>query len=347
MNGICTLANDRVFDQLVALLNSIEVHAPGMPVCIYPYDDQLDRVRSEIAHRPLVTIYDDRASIEAWDTWVKQAWDAHPTAKTQWRAVGSQGYHRLGTHRRFGAFDGPFDRFLYLDADTLLLTDPTPLFDRLQESDWVVYDFQSHDPGHVYNCNSARLKQVFTPEKLQNDMFCSGFYGAKRGLFPADTRAQLLDRLRSGDVNLLYPMAPDQTLVNYMVMTQGLRVCNLAKALPQEAVTGCCVTSPHFQESEGQVLDGGKKLFYLHYIGLSSSVFRLLCAGQNWDIPYRETFLYYRYLHQPTAKPLLTGELQLLQEPPRTLRERIQGRIQSLQNFLRYGDPLTPLRTSR
>ena len=36
-SGIYTLANDRVFDQLVALLNSIEVNiSPDIPVCVIP-----------------------------------------------------------------------------------------------------------------------------------------------------------------------------------------------------------------------------------------------------------------------------------------------------------------------
>jgi hypothetical protein len=37
VNGIYTLANDVVYDQLVALLNSIEANvSPNIPVCIIP-----------------------------------------------------------------------------------------------------------------------------------------------------------------------------------------------------------------------------------------------------------------------------------------------------------------------
>ncbi|MFO7029254.1 hypothetical protein B9T07_04150 [Limnospira fusiformis CCALA 023] len=44
MDGICTLANDKVYDQLVALLNSIEANqGADMPVCIYPYNDNIER----------------------------------------------------------------------------------------------------------------------------------------------------------------------------------------------------------------------------------------------------------------------------------------------------------------
>ena len=47
--GIYTLANDHVYDQLVALLNSIEVNIGiDIPVCIIPFDHQLERVQQEI-----------------------------------------------------------------------------------------------------------------------------------------------------------------------------------------------------------------------------------------------------------------------------------------------------------
>jgi len=49
INGICTLANDQVFNQLVALLNSIEVMlGKDFPVCVYPYDDRTHRQRSAL-----------------------------------------------------------------------------------------------------------------------------------------------------------------------------------------------------------------------------------------------------------------------------------------------------------
>ncbi|HEY9737365.1 MAG TPA: hypothetical protein V6D06_13825, partial [Trichocoleus sp.] len=146
MDGICTLANDRVYDQLVALLNSIEANAGcSMPVCIYPYDDQVDRVRQLVAERPQVQLFEDRSVIERWDLLVEQIWATHPTARQQWQAVGSQGVHRQGTHRRYCAFEGPFDRFLYMDADTLLLGPVDPIFQALNTCAWVTYDFQHKD----------------------------------------------------------------------------------------------------------------------------------------------------------------------------------------------------------
>ncbi|MDX2213558.1 MAG: hypothetical protein SFY66_09735 [Oculatellaceae cyanobacterium bins.114] len=46
--GIYTLSSDMVYDQVVALLNSIEVNVGAdVPVCIIPYDDVPQRVQQE------------------------------------------------------------------------------------------------------------------------------------------------------------------------------------------------------------------------------------------------------------------------------------------------------------
>ena len=45
MNGIYTLANDAVYDQLVALLNSIEAnYSKDIPVCVIPYDNDIGKI---------------------------------------------------------------------------------------------------------------------------------------------------------------------------------------------------------------------------------------------------------------------------------------------------------------
>jgi len=328
MNGICTLANDHVYDQLIALLNSIEsLYGQDMPVCIYPYDQRTERIRAIVEQRPQVQIYDDAESIARWDQFVRQVWDAHPTARQRWGNAEPTYYHRVGTHRRFCAFDGPFERFLYMDADTLLLNSVDAIFAELSHHDWVVYDFQHRDPSHVYELNCAKLHQVFEPSRIQSEIFCSGFYASKQGLFGADCRAELLDALQTGEAEILYPMAPDQTILNYMVMKLGLPNLNLALSLPESERTGNSVTSLHFKPRDHHLYDHGKRLTYLHYIGLSSKLFTQLCAGENLNFPYRDVFLHYRYLTEP--RPLFSGPVRQYNAPP-SFRERLVKKLAQL-----------------
>ncbi|MGB5770512.1 MAG: Npun_R2821/Npun_R2822 family protein, partial [Crocosphaera sp.] len=206
MNGICTLANDYVYDQVIALLNSIEaIYDKKIPVCIYPYDDNTEKLAAEIAHRPQVQLYSDTVSMERWDNFAKAAWDTHPTARQRWQKAGSSGYHRFGTHRRYCAFDGPFDRFIYMDADTILMSPLDNIFAKLDENDCIVYDFQYKDLTHVYDVISEKLTEVFSEERLQTEIFCSGFYGSKKDLFTEIKRNELLTYLAKGESEILYP----------------------------------------------------------------------------------------------------------------------------------------------
>ncbi len=328
MDGICTLANDRVYDQLVALLNSIEVNGgKALPVCVYPYDDNTERIKAEIAQRPNVELFDDREVIERWDNFAKSAWEPHPTAKERWLKAGSRGYHRFGTHRRYCAFDGPFDRFIYMDGDTLLMSPLDRVFAQLDNYDCVVYDFQHKDITHVYEVTSPKLLEIFPQERLNQEIFCSGFYGSKKGLFDGERRNWLIEQLRAGEAEILYPMAPDQTIVNYMMMRSNFSIYNLALQLPKEERTGCCVTSPHFQALDNILYDKGKRLTYLHYIGLSSSLFTRLCSGENLDFPYRDIFLHYRYLYEPSQRPIFTDSPKPYQPPTPTFWQKVTRKL--------------------
>jgi hypothetical protein len=317
MNGICTLANDRVYDQLVALLNSIEaIYGQQMPVCVYPYDDQLDRVTALIQTRPQVQLYDDGQSIHHWETFARRVWQTHPTARQQWGHADPDYCYRMGMHRRFCAFDGPFDRFIYMDADTLLLSPVDFIFEQLERHDWVVYDFQYKDPTHVYTVDSPQIATVFGADRVAAEIFCAGFYASKSGLFDQAQQDGLIDQLRQGDAAVLYPMAPDQTILNYMAMRSAHSIYNFALHLPNGQKTGNSVTSLHFEERDHLLYDRGNRLTYLHYIGLASDLFQQVCTGANIDFPYRDLFLHFRYRHEPEQAPKFTGRARAYNQPP-------------------------------
>ncbi|MDJ0732742.1 MAG: sugar transferase [Nostocaceae cyanobacterium] len=315
-DGIYILANDVVYDQLVALLNSIEVNAgKKYPICIIPYDHRLEKVKREIENRDNVEIFAEVSTIETWENFSTEVWQVHPHAFKIWQEKGISGVYRLGMHRRFCAFDGIFDKFIYLDADILILNSLEYIFQQLNHHDFVVYDFQYKDPSHVYNINSEKLLNIFPNSRIQNQIFCAGLYAGKKGLFDIERRNYLLSLLPE-EAEILYMNAPDQTILNYMVMRSDIRSYNFAHHLPASARTGCCVTSPHFQDRNHILYDRDNPLTYLHYIGLSSKLFSLVCAGENIDFPYRDIFLHYRYLHEPEKKPQFQTKPKAYNAPP-------------------------------
>jgi hypothetical protein len=333
MNGICTLANDRVYDQLVALLNSIEVMlGKDFPVCVYPYDNNLERVIREIDQRPNVYLYQELDSIERWESFARKAWDSYPKTLEKWNSLSSDPYYRLSMHRRFCAFDGPFEKFIYMDADTLLLNSVEIFFDKLDQYGCVVYDYQYKEIEHVFEKSSLKLTEVFTPSRLSSEIFCAGVYASRRGLFDDSQREILLNHLIANDSEVLYPMAPDQSLLNYMMMKFSVPFYNFALHLPEDKRVGNCVTSRHFVERDGLLYDKGNRLNYLHYIGLSSSLFERVCLGDNIDFPYRELFLHYRYLHEPEKRPQFTEPPFWYQQPP-TFKQRALNKLKRIVKF--------------
>ncbi|WP_293154769.1 MULTISPECIES: Npun_R2821/Npun_R2822 family protein [unclassified Microcoleus] len=306
MNGICTLANDTVRDQLIALLNSIEfILGSNTPVCIYPFDDHIEQIKAEIINRPNVFIYEDTASIQRWDEFMEAAAPERLNRKK---------FRLYGAHRRFCAFDGPFENFIYLDADTLVMNSLDAVFQKLESSDFVVYDFQFLYPTKVYNIQSPKLLEVFEQNRIDSEIFCSGFYGSKQGLFDRNTRGWLVAELKSGDAEILYAGAGEQPLLNYMVMKTGMNSYNFACSLPDDEKTGCSVTSPHFQTRDNILYDKGNRLTYIHYIGVQPDLIRRVCAGENIEFPYRDLFLHYRFLREPSKRPIFT-------EPPKSYTE--------------------------
>ena len=101
---------------------------------------------------------------------------------------------------------------------------------------------------------------------MNREIFCSGFYGSKKDLFPEEKRNKLINYLEKGEAEILYCMAPDQTLINYMMMRLDCSIYNLALKVPENKKTGCCVTSSHFENKDNILYDKGNRLTYTHIL---------------------------------------------------------------------------------
>ena len=304
-DGIYILANDVVFDQLVALLNSLEVNgAKDIPVCIIPYDDNLKKVRSHISTLHNVTLFDNTDSIHFWEDFATQAWTSHRKAQQVWQAKGWGQVHCLGMHRKFCCFDGFFDKFVYFDADTLLMGSLDYIYQKLDEFDWVANDFQyKSDLNYVFDFYSEKLPNIFNINQLQSHIFCAGWFASKKGILNRHNSSQLLDKLTLGEAEILSVRGTDQPLFNYLVSRSNISFYNFAYSQPEQ-VTGNHWSS-QFDVRDYILYDKERRLTYLHYMSISAAKFTRLCAGEDVEIPYRDVFLHYRYLNSPERQPKL------------------------------------------
>ncbi|MEH1874793.1 MAG: Npun_R2821/Npun_R2822 family protein [Nostoc sp.] len=339
IDGIYILANDVVYEQLVALLNSIEANAGRkIPICILPYNERLDKVKAEIASRDNISLFEDSDSIAYWDNFATQIWKNYPRAQKTWREWGFPELYELPMHRKFCAIDGPFDRFIYFDADTLLMGPVDYVYEKLDNYDWVVNDFQyKSNLKFIFDGSPDQIQQVFNSDNLPSKVFCAGWFATKKNIFYPAIRADLLKKLTSGEADVMAFLAPDQSLFNYMVLRTGISYYNFAFHDCEQA-TGNHWSS-QFDVVDNILYDQGRRLTYLHYMSISSSAFVRLCGGEDVDIPYRDVFLYYRYLKSPQERPQSFTRPSPLMLMQKSTRSFIQQRINNIKlNYRNFKD---------
>ncbi len=332
-DGIYTLANDVVYDQLVALLNSIEANVGReIPVCVIPYNNQLDRVKAELETRDNVILFEDQASIAYWENFADQAWSAHSKAQKVWQDRGISGTYRLTRHRKYCCFDGPFEKFIFFDADTLLMRPIDDIYQKLDEYEWITNDYQHKSATtYIFDCTEEELLNVFSRETIESKIFCSGWFASKREIFNTETREKLLQHLQSGEANLMAWQDSDQTLLNYMVWRSGISYYNIANPGNKEA-TGNHWSSK-YDEVDHILYDHGKPITYIHYMSIPSSQFTALCSGEAVEIPYRDLFLHYRYLHSPEQRPQLKSP-SWLEQRKRMMSKFMNQKVENLKHKL-------------
>uniref|UniRef100_B8HT84 Sugar transferase n=1 Tax=Cyanothece sp. (strain PCC 7425 / ATCC 29141) TaxID=395961 RepID=B8HT84_CYAP4 len=323
-DGIYTLANDTVIDHLIALLNSIEVNvSSNIPVCVIPFNHELNKVRAEIAQRPQVSLLEDTAAIRRWEDFATRIWASHRKAQQMFQKRNISGIYQLERHRKLCCFDGPFERFIFFDADTLALGSLDQVFKSLENHDWINHDFQHRsDLNYVFDETAPQLRQIFTEQQLKTQIFCSGWFASKKDVFTTDKLSQLLDQLLTKEINVLAWDRSDQTVLNYLVLRSGISYHNIA--LTPEG-TGTHWIS-QFEQRDGLLYDRGMQLTYLHYMSISSEKIAQLCQGEAVDIPYRDLFLHYRYLKHPQDRPALR-ELHGLARLHRRGQQMVQQQI--------------------
>lgn len=325
--GIYTLANDAVYDQLVALLNSIEVNvSPDIPVCVIPYDERLERVKPEVDSRANVTLFDNRESIQRWEDFATQVWAAYPAAKK--KAITRPPWGK-GHHRRFAAFDGQFERFVFYDADSLAMKLVEDVLEKLD-----AYDFVFDDWEHKKSIDMAALdipliegSGIYKEEQIRPKLHCSSFFGSKQGIFDERELSLLKDQLiEREEIAWVSRWWDDAFLFNYMTLRCDRPLYNFTLSPNGQERTGNCADADPFVNID-QVLyneQGLKPIHRIHYMNYSSKDFAQLCKGEDVDIRYKDIFLYYRFMKQPDHKPKQLKSPSLFVKTNRHLQNFVQ-----------------------
>lgn len=307
--GIYTLANDAVFDQLVALLNSIEQNvSKEIPICVIPYNNKLDLVKQELKTRANVTLFENWDAIKIWDEFVNQVWEAHPREKES--KISRPGWYKGFVHRKFAAYHGDFDRFVFYDADSLAMKPIDDIIQRLDNYDLVINDWEHAKPRNATEVNLDLIEKAMNLQEsdLRPKLHCDSFFGSKKLLFGTEQLNALKQRLiEQREIEWIKPSSfwSSSGLFTYMTLHGDIPMFNFTLSPNGAEKTGNCANADPFVNIDNVLFnqDGLKPIHRIHYMSYSSADFARLCKGEDVNILYKEEFLHYRFLKQPELKP--------------------------------------------
>ncbi|MEY3297306.1 MAG: hypothetical protein RLZZ597_566 [Cyanobacteriota bacterium] len=302
--GIYTLANDAVFDQTVAFLNSVEANvSPDIPICVIPYDDRLDKIKQEINNRPNVSLYENYQEIQRWENFAKEVWASHPltSQKHAVRLIDS----RVRYHRRMAAFQGNFDKFLFYDVDTLAMKPVDDIFLKLDSYDFVFDDWE-HAKTKLTALNIPKIEATgeFTESQIRPKLHCSSFFASKKNLLSSKEIEEFKKRLiQDREIEWINSIS-DAFLSSYLTL-RNYSIFNYTLSPNGDDITGNCADADPFVNRDNVLYNeqGLKPIYRIHYMNFSSVDFARISKGEDVDIPHRDVFLHYRFLKQPDAKP--------------------------------------------
>jgi hypothetical protein len=328
--GIYTLANDVVYDQLVALLNSIEANVnPDIPVCVIPYDERIDRVKQELHSRPNVTLFENWDSIQRWEEFAHQVWAAHP--RTSQTRLSRPKWYQGHLQRKFAAFDGLFDKFVFYDADSLAMKPLNDVFEKLDNYDFVFDDWEHVKPEPVAALNISVIESsgLYKEADIRPKIHCGSFFGSKRGFFDATELSRLKEQLiEKREVEWIngHGWWDDVFLFNYLTLRCDRPLFNFTLSPNGQDRTGNCADADPFVNVDNVLYNeqGLKPIHRLHYMNYSSRDFARLCKGEDVDIRYKDVFLSYRFLKQPELKPTELKSPSLFVKSNRNLQTVLQ-----------------------
>lgn len=284
--GIYIVANDRVKENAIALLNSIRCYDQNVPVILIPFNEQHQSVAETLMRSHNVQLFPDLTFVDQFTQTIGEIFDRDFLALPN-------------KMRKLVAWFGPLDQFLYIDTDIIVFEKIANVLDYLSDYEFLCCDYHHKSEG---------LKDIFSPlvreEKIFNeeqlaDVFNSGFWGSRKSVFSEE---QMYGLLRECAAHREYfdfsRQTTDQPIMNYLILKATQKRLNLVK-LPDKA-TGSWAGSKHFEERDHILYDHGKRLQYLHWAGTPMKP-----GGAYWDL-----WEHYRYLNEPKPAQVATHQTQ-------------------------------------
>lgn len=275
--GAYFLANDAILDLAIAFLNSFRTHNPSIPLCLVPYNDEVERL-AQLSDQYDFAIWRDPDTLSWCDTTSRQFHDC-----------------TVGQYRKLAMWGGPFDEFVYIDTDTVVLTNIDFVFTHLESFDFIT----SH--SDLPNIRTWVWKDsVYATDALTERQISyaanTGFVVSRKECLPRTwVEGQLPAALALAEHMEL--LCCEQPLLNYLIVTAGRpysSLLSIAKStgaweIPLERWAG----DPSFVVKGGRVIRPRTPDLLMHWAGEW-----MRARDTNQQIPYFELWDFYRRMRE-------------------------------------------------
>jgi hypothetical protein len=296
--GVYFVANDRVIEMTIAFLNSFRKFNPDIPLCLIPFRSDLDQLKKL---QPVYnfTVYQSDEFLTVCDEISKQ-------------------FHSniVGHYRKLAIWNGPFDEFVYIDIDTLVLKNIDFVFRMMDHYDFVT------SCSNMPSTEKWVWKESIYKSEVLNQVQIK--YAANTGFIVSKKNAISLDDIRSGLPHALQLKdhmelgCIDQPFINYLIVTSKKRFTSLYVLLdsplyPENYIEFWAGNKKSDLMKDFQTIQNGKlrDIFLIHWAGewqLKKNEIRLFnilsmlkIRKKIWSVsifmPFRKLWKEYRYIN--------------------------------------------------
>jgi hypothetical protein len=273
-HGIYTVTNDKVLEETTALFNSIRFFDAAVPIIAIPYDESCKKVKKALEGKYNIGIFKDTQLLKRLN-------------KNIAGIFGKKFFDKPNKLRKLVSWFGPFDEFLYLDADIIAFEKIIDNLKYLSDYDFISCDYQY----------KRGIKDIFTQkilddgaleEKDMEGVFNSGFWGSKKGIISEEDLYKTLEECASHPEYFDFSQkVTDMPVINYLALKNIKKRCNIARDLGEKGA-GSWAGMKHFKRKGNVLIDANvddKPLKYLHWAGIKIKT----------GCPYYDIWDYYRH----------------------------------------------------
>jgi len=250
------MANDSVFDNTVALLNSIRYYDKEVSVLIIPYDDRCKKIKNLLEYYENVDFYPDISFVDKLSDDIKSIF-------------GKGLFARPNQFRKQACWFGHFEKFIYLDVDIVVFEKMSKNFRYFDKYDFINCDYHWLK-GIKYLFKQSILDEKVIGKKDIKKVFNAGFWGAKKSVF--SSKEDLLDFFKECKEQIKHfdfsTKVSDMPVFNYLVIKKIKKKLNLITLKENKA--GNWAGSSNLEGKGSFVVDSNcnQKPKFLHWAGI-------------------------------------------------------------------------------